>query len=134
MKNDTSIFAPNQIDAMYVNSLVDLINACRMAGVEVDKVCHFQNGWHVTFKGFKGADAVCHDGSYGNPIYNRYWETDKYHNDWTEHGDWETIGFPWDYNDVSVHSAQELALYISALKNGTNIWKRDEDEDEDEDC
>lgn len=131
MKYDDSVFTPDQIDAAYVNSLVDLINACRAVGVEVDKVCHFQNGWHVTFKGFDGADAVCHDGSYGSPIYNRFFQEDKYHNDWNEHGEWETIGFPWDYGDVSVHSAQELALYISALKNGTNVWKRDEDEDED---
>lgn len=131
MKNDVSAFTLDQIDAAYVNSLVDLINACRMVGVEVDKVCHFQNGWRVTFKGFDGADAICHDGSYGNPISNRYFDPDKYHNDWNEHGDWETIGFPWDYDDVSVHSAQELALYISTLKNGANIWERDEDEDED---
>lgn len=131
MKNDVSAFTPDQIDAMYVNSLVDLINACRVAGVEVDKVCHFQNGWHVTFKGFEGADAICHDGSYGNPIHNRYFEENRHHNDWTEYGNWETIGFPWDYGDVSVHSAQELALYISALKNGSNVWERDEDEDED---
>lgn len=131
MKNDISAFTLDQIDAMYVNSLVDLISACRMVGVEVDKVCHSQNGWCVTFKGFEGADAVCHDGSYGNPIHNRYFDPDKYHNDWDEHGDWETSGFPWDCDDVSVHSAQELALYISALKNGTNIWERHESEDED---
>ena len=131
MKNDKSIFTPDQIDAMYINSLVDLINACRTVNVEVDKISHFQNGWIVTFKGFDNADAVCHDGSYGNPISDRYFEANKYHNDWTEHGNWETIGFPWDYNDVSVHSSQELALYISALKNGTNIWERDKHEDED---
>lgn len=129
MKNNNDAFRPDQIDAMYINSLVDLINACREAGVEVDKVCHYQNGWHVTFKGFDHADAICHDGSYGNPIYNRYFEENKYHNDWNEHGDWETIGFPWDGNDVSVHSAQELALYLAVLKNGSNMWERDENED-----
>ena len=129
MNNDTNTFSLNQIDAMYINSLVDLVNACRVMDVEIDKVCHYQNGWHVTFKGFKGADAICHDGSYGNPIYNRYFDENKHHNDWNERGNWETIGFPWDYDDVSVHSAQELALYISALKSGTNIWERDENED-----
>ena len=130
MNNDTNTFALNQIDAMYINSIVDLVNACRVMGVEIDKVCHYQNGWHVTFQGFKGADAICHDGSYGNPIHNRYFDENKHHNDWNEHGDWETIGFPWDHDDVSVHSAQELALYISALKSGTNIWERNENEDD----
>ena len=131
MKYDNSVFAPDQIDAAYVNSLVDLINACRAVDVEVDKVCHFQNGWHVTFKGFDGADAVCHDGSYGSPCYMAGYFKKGHDNDWSRTGNWETIGFPWDYDDVSVHSAQELALYISALKNGTNVWKRDEDENED---
>lgn len=118
-----------QIDAAYINSLVDLINACRIMGVEIDEVYHMLNGWCVTFKGFDYADAICHDGSYESPIYNRRLEPDKYHNDWTEHSKWETIGFPWDYGDVSAHSAQELALYISMLKAGNNIWKRDENED-----
>lgn len=129
MNNGTNAFKPNQIDAMYINSLVDLVNACRTMGVEIDKVCQYQNGWHVTFKGFEGVDAVCHDGSYGNPIHNRYFDKNKYHNDWNEHGDWETIGFPWDYDDVSVHSAPVLAIYIAALKSGTNIWERGENED-----
>lgn len=131
MKYDDSVFTPDQIDAAYVNSLVDLVNACRVAGVELDKVCHFQNGWHVTFKGFEGADAVCHDGSYGSPCYMAGYLKQGHDNDWSRTGEWETIGFPWDYGDVSVHSAQELALYISALKKGTNVWERNESEDED---
>lgn len=131
MKYDDSAFRPDQIDAAYINSLVNLVNACRVAGVEMDKVFHFQNGWLVTFKGFEGADAICHDGSYGSPCYMAGFLQKGHDNDWTRSGDWETSGFPWDYDDMSVHSAQELALYISALKNGTNIWEHNEDEDED---
>lgn len=115
-------FTPRQIDACFVNSLVDLINACREAHVAINTVQAYQNGWRVTFENFDG-DAVCHDGSYGNPIHNRCFEPDKYHNDWSESGNWETIGFPWDHSDVSVHSAKELATFLAALKNGINIWE-----------
>ena len=131
MKYDNSAFTPDQIDAAYVNSLVDLISACRAANVEVDKVSHFQNGWYVTFKGFDGADAICHDSSHGSPCYMAGYLKKGHDNDWSRTGEWETIGFPWDYGDVSVHSAQELAIYMSILKNGTNIWKRSEGENED---
>ena len=123
MKYDDSIFTPDQIDAAYVNSLVDLVNACRERGVEIDRVCHYQNGWHVTFKGYNGADAVCHDGSYGSPCYMPQYLTPGHNNDWSRTGEWETIGFPWDEGDVSVHSARELALYLFALKHGSNVWK-----------
>lgn len=114
-------FTPRQIDACFVNSLVNLVNACREVHVSINTVQAYQNGWLVTFENFDG-DAVCHDGSYSNPIHNRYFETDKYHNDWSESGDWETIGFPWDYGDVSVHSAEELAAFLAALRDGINIW------------
>ena len=103
-----------QIDAAYVNTLVDLVNACRALGVELDKVQYFQNGWRVTFKGFDG-DAICHDGSYGSPNHMRSFLGEEYPNDWTQSGSWETIGFPWDRDDVSVHDSQTLAYLISAL-------------------
>lgn len=62
-------FIPMEIDAAYVNTLVNLINACRKEGVEINTVYHFQSGWYVTFKGFDDADAICHDHSYGSPNY-----------------------------------------------------------------
>ena len=116
-------FSPKQIDAAYINSLVDLVNACRANNVEIDKVSHFQNGWHVTFKGYSHADAVCHDGSYGSPC--PFWlGEERYQNDWScRDGLWETIGFPWDYDDVSAHEAQELAEYLAALNRGETIWR-----------
>lgn len=118
-------FVPQQIDAAYVNALVQLINACREYEVEIENVCFFQNGWHVTFRGFDGADAICHDHSYGSPCY-----FGKHHNDWSnKDGEWETIGFPWDEDDVSVHTARELAFFIESLKNGLSPWNEDEEPD-----
>ena len=116
-------FTPRQIDACYINSLIALVNACRKMHVSIDTIQAYQNGWVVTFENFNG-DAICHDGSYGNPIHNRYFETDKHHNDWTEIGEWETIGFPWDGDDVSTHSAEELAAFLAALRDGINIWDK----------
>lgn len=117
MTNNEIAFTLQQIDAAYINSLVDLVNACRELGVKINKVCHFQNGWHVTFTGHPHADAVCHDGSYGSPC--PFWAPNRGHNnDWSHSGSWETIGFPWDYNDVSVHTAGELAHMLKALHDG----------------
>lgn len=120
-------FTMKTIDAAYINSLVDLVNACRENNVEINEVRHFQNGWHVTFTGYPHADAVCHDGSYGSPC--PFWlGENRYKNDWTCHsGLWETIGFPWDYDDVSTHNAQELAHYLAALNRGEAPWKNNED-------
>ena len=122
-------FTPMQIDAAYINSLVELVNACRAQHVELDKICAFQGGWHVTFKGHEGADAICHDHSYGSPHYMPSFYNYPV-NDWSCSGDWETIGFPWDEDDVSVHSAEELAFYLRCLDNGLAPWNKSEEEDE----
>ena len=126
-----SEYTPKQIDAAYINALVDLINACREYSVELEAVQHYQNGWRVTFAGFKG-DAICHDGSYGSPNYApRFYPERTNQNDWSKTGPWETIGFPWDYGDVSVHDAEELAYYLHCLHNDMAPWEQnDEDEDE----
>jgi hypothetical protein len=123
-------FTPMQIDAAYINSLVELVNACRAQHVELDKVCTFQGGWHVTFKGHEGADAVCHNHSYGSPRYGAFFDKDMPENDWSRSGAWETIGFPWDGDDVSVHDADELAFYLRCLDNGLAPWGESEEEDE----
>lgn len=126
--NNYTEFTAKQIDAAYINSLVELINACRANEVEIDEVWHYQNGFHVTFKGHKHADAICHDGSYGSPC-PYYLNKNQHNNDWSRSGLWETMGFPWDYDDVSIHSAEQLADYLLALNHGEIIW-----EDNDEDC
>ena len=119
-------YSVRQIDAAYVNTLVGLVNACRDYGIEIDEVCAMQNGWRVTFKGHEGADAICHDGSYGSPC--RGCGLDATHdNDWSESGEWETIGFPWDGEDVSVHSNKELAFYIYCLNLSEGPYPWDEE-------
>lgn len=114
-----SEFTLKTIDAAYINALVNLINACREWRVELNTVQHFQNGWRVTFKNYIG-DAICHDGSYGSPNYApQFYPESTNKNDWGNNdGLWETIGFPWDCGDVSVHSAEELAYYIHCLDSG----------------
>lgn len=112
-------YTKKPIDAAYINALVDFITACREYKVKLDTVHHFQNGWLITFVGCAG-DAICHDGSYGSPNYapNFYPESTN-QNNWSDcSGVWETIGFPWDGDDVSVHSPAELAKMIGDYQRG----------------
>lgn len=101
-------FDKKYINTTYINALVDLVNACRRLDVKLDKVQHLFNGWRVTFKGYSG-DAICHDGSYDSQF-----------------GYWESIGFPWDGDDVSVHDADTLVAFIAALNNVETPWEEDE--------
>lgn len=112
-------YTPKPIDAAYVNTLVDFINACRKHHVKLDTVQHFQNGWRITFVDCKG-DAICHDGSYGSPNYAPdFYPESTNQNDWSDFsGAWETIGFPWDSGDVSVHEGEELATMIADYQRG----------------
>lgn len=89
-----------------VKSLSKLIRTCKKEGVEIDKVFFYQNGFTVTFKEMNG-DAILHDNSYGREDYS-----------------WETTDMPWDYDDVSVHTAKELAMLLGQLKRGE--WKEEE--------
>ena len=118
--NNLYPFHRNQIDAAYVNSLVELVTACRKWNVEIDKVFAYENGWQVTFFGQEG-DAICHDGSYGSPCYGGTYNESVHTNDWSRAGEWETMGFPWDGNDVSVHDAEWLAHEINLLQRGY-VW------------
>ena len=125
MTNNEIAFTSQQIDAAYINSLVDLVNACRELDVKIDKVYHYQHGWGVTFKGFKG-DAICHSGSCGSPCPDGIYNPSTEKNDWNNSGRWETMGFPWDGDDVSVHSTEELAFYLWSLNNDKTPWEDNE--------
>lgn len=113
------------VDAAYVLALCELVEKCRAYGININTVQTYQNGWRVTFENFKG-DAICHDRSYGSPCY--YSMRDPHKNDWSKLTGykWETIGYPWDYDDVSVHTASELAFYLAELKRGGRPWEEDE--------
>lgn len=116
-----------KIDAAYVNALTELVVACRAYGTKINEVNSYNNGWLVTFEGVRG-DAICHDGSYGSPCYMGSYDPTVYHNDWSESGRWETIGMPWDGEDVSVHSAEWLALMIARLQAGATYNESWEEE------
>lgn len=132
--NEYSDFDLKSVDAAYVNALTELVIACRACNVKLDKVYHYQNGWLVKFAGYPNADAICHDGSYGSPNHGAGFGYGEYHNDWNKSGPWETIGFPWDGDDVSVHSASELAANIHILDTlGENASWENEDDEEDYD-
>ena len=102
MNNNNSYPHINQV---YINGLIELINACGKYHVGVDSIITFNNGYCVTFIGHNDADAILHDGSRGKTK-----------------GHWETMGFPWDKGDISVHSAEELSRLIAELNNS----KRDD--------
>lgn len=105
-------FTQVNLNMVYVIALNDLLNACKENGVEIEKVCFFQNGFIVIFEGIKG-DAIIHDNSYGH-----LW------------GEWETIGMPWDYGDVTVHEPEELGKLLGALKHGEDWTKIGSDKDD----
>lgn len=118
-------FSPTVIDGAYVLALCELVDKCFIYGVKINTVQTYQNGWRVTFEDFDG-DAICHDGSYGSPCY--YGDmVDAHQNNWSKRTNyqWETIGYPWDNGDVSVHSASELAFYLAELKRGRTTWDED---------
>lgn len=93
---------PNIKDRVY--SLSILLGACAYQKIEIEKISPFMNGFIVIFKDFDG-DAILHDGSYGRGLCK-----------------WETIGFPWDGEDVSIHSPAILAEMLGALKRGED-WE-----------
>lgn len=123
--NNEHAFDFNLIDGAYVLALCELVEKCRIYNVRINEVHTLQNGWCITFEDFDG-DAICHDGSYGSPCY--YGDMmNAHHNDWSQITGykWETIGFPWDYDEVSVHSASELAFYLAELKRGRTNWEEE---------
>ena len=79
-------------------ALADFLTVCKAEDVKIKEVACYQGGFQVLFEGTQG-DAVLHNGSYGR-----------------ERCLWETFGFPWDYGDVSIHTAEELAKLISELQ------------------
>ena len=105
MMQQYSNFTAVNLNMERVNALYNLMNACHYNGVKISKVMFFRNGFSICFEGFDG-DAVLHDGT-------------SYNHDTR----WETMGFPWDGNDVSKHSAVSLARMIAALKRNDD-WRQ----------
>lgn len=93
-------FTAYKIDVNRTIRLVLLLAECERLGVEIKEVGMMQNGYVVTFKGHENADAILHDNSFRN-----------------ETNEWETMGFPWDNDDVSTHDAKTLARLIYRLNH-----------------
>ena len=87
-----------ELDITRVYSLCKLVNLCKEKDIKVTKVVFYMNGFKVVFEDW-GGDAILHDGSYENTKYK-----------------WETIGFPWDGEDVSTHTAEELVSLLYLYK------------------
>lgn len=92
------------ISTVYMHALVKLANQCAKEGVEIEKFGTLNNGFYVTFRDVTG-DAVIHDFSYGH-----------------ENGLFESFKMPWDHDDVSVHTPEELGMLLGALKRNED-WK-----------
>ena len=94
-----------EINLDYMNALVDLVSKCREKGISIREFGTLNNGLFVKFEGFRG-DAVIHDFSYGH-----------------EAGKWETYKMPWDEDDVSVLTTEELVelLYEKSGKKDASF-------------
>ena len=98
------VFNPRDVKLVYIYALAELVEGCKKNNIELTKVKYYQNGFHIEFKDISG-DAIIHDNSYAN--------------DW---GYLETYQMPWDGDDVSTHSPEELVKLLTCLKNGED-WR-----------
>ena len=81
-----------------VTTLANLIHLCNIFNISVCDIFFIHNGFAITFENWDG-DAVLHKYSMGN-----------------KHNMWETMGFPWDSNDVSAHTTEELIRLLIKYK------------------
>ena len=98
-----SEFTRVPLNMTYVNSLHTFLTELDRYNIKIEDIWFYQNGFQITFEGLPG-DAILHDGSYGNAI-----------------GMWETMGFPWDYDDVSIHTTHELAELLKNFIEGRAV-------------
>lgn len=104
----SEVFHRQEIPLERVYALTKLVSLCEKYNVEISKILVFQHGFSVVFKDMRG-DAILHDGSYGRLGC-----------------DWETIGMPWDGDDVSVHDAETLVRMLDAVLDGRD-WREIEE-------
>ena len=81
----------------YANDRRRLNRKLKQAGIEFH--CEpLYDGYKWTFDQYPNTDIIIHFGSYNNKL-----------------GLFETMGFPWDDGDVSVHSATELVELLKGI-------------------
>ena len=93
-------FTPVNLSIGRTKALAELLKVCEYLDVRIKAVKYYMRGFLVEFDGYEG-NAVLHDGSYGRNSFM-----------------WETIDFPWDGDDVSVHTSHQLAHMLCALNKG----------------
>ena len=98
------ILPENEINEQYFDGVNELLGWCRRCGVKVQSIRYHYHGFQVMFEGIEG-DAILHDGSYGN-----------------KRNHWETMGMPWDKDDISVHDAYTLVHMIATYLEGED-WE-----------
>ena len=92
-------YTARELDMGRLNELNTLMNLCAHLEIPIKKIYYTMNGFIVTFENSEG-DAALHDGTYGH-----------------ERCYWETYKFPWDEDDVSVHTTEELLLLLNEYYN-----------------
>lgn len=94
------MYTPQELNLTYLTALSYLIAGCNDSGIGIKSVNTYMNGFQILFENISG-DAIIHDGSYGRAT-----------------GCIETIGMPWDYDDVSTHDPKHLVKLMKAYLNG----------------
>jgi len=102
-------FVQQKIDQNRLRTLVELFNECKKNGIEITDTYYYLEGFSVIFEGMQG-DAILHANSRGHGLCL-----------------WETIGMPWDGDDVSIHTTNTLVKMLKAYKDNKD-WKQYEDE------
>ena len=108
MDNNLLAYHKMPINLDRLQSLGALLQQCEEEGIKIKEAFSYMNGFLLIFEDIPG-DAILHDGSYAR--------------DWCW---WETIGMPWDGEDVSTHDPVTLGRMLGALKRGEDWEKYDE--------
>lgn len=99
----TKIFLDAAINPKYLQIAADFLSECFRLAVPTPVVTPMMDGFRFSFRDDDGeeiGDGVIHRGSY--------------HHDSCI----ETIGMPWDEDDVSTHTPQELAILLHEFYYG----------------
>ena len=102
-------FVNQTINLDRLKTLIKLFNECEKNEIVITRTSYYLNGFSVSFEGMDG-DAILHDNSKGQSLCL-----------------WETIGMPWDRDNVSVHGTCSLVRMLKACKDKED-WEQYENE------
>ena len=96
---NTNTCESHDVHPLYARCLSTLVYLCEANNIGIQSITAYCHGFKVVFEGHEEGDAIIHDYSYCSAA-----------------GMWETMGFPWDYGDVSVHDTRELVALVKGLQ------------------